>query len=223
MDEAIQPNTSQPLFVSKLERFTHIALDTISTKKHSHVQIMYVATESNLVKKLSILAGTGETCVIEIWQPEIEKNSKILTLQFLKHTESLYIGTEKAIIRVPAQHCSRHLSKASCLNSMDPYCGWNNLEQECTSAPGRNTSTKFWFQEATECPLTTAKIDGGFSAWSEWTKCSQHIDDHHPESPNQDTCLCRTRACNNPTPRNGGAPCKGKCSVQLELHKFNLK
>lgn len=123
MNDAIQPITMQPLYTSERERFTHITLDTIATKIHKKVQIMYVATEENLIKKLSILPRTRETCVIEIWQPEIEENSKILTMQFLKHTESLYVGTKKSVLRIPAQHCSRHLSQTNCIVAMDPYCG----------------------------------------------------------------------------------------------------
>lgn len=210
MDEAIQPITEQPLYVSKLERFTHITLDSVATKFHQRIQIVYVATENNLVKKLSILARTKETCLIEIWQPEIDSNSKILTMQFLKHTESLYIGSENSIVRIPAQHCGRHLSRSSCENSMDPYCGWSELDEICISAPGGDPLKRYWKQKANECPFSNARIDGGLSAWSDWHKCSHHSDDNRFETSNQDTCLCRTRSCNNPAPRNGGKACEGK-------------
>lgn len=129
MDEAIQPSTTHPLFVSKLERITHIALDTISTKLHNKVQVIFVATDKNIIKKLTILPRTKELCVTEIWEPEIDKTSKILIMQFLKHSESLYLGSENAVIRIPAYHCARHSSKTNCLSSMDPYCGWNDLAQ----------------------------------------------------------------------------------------------
>lgn len=174
MDEAVQPLTVHPLFVSKLERLTHIALDTISTKLHNKVQIIFVATDQNLIKKLSILPRTRESCVVEIWEPQIGQNSKLLTLQFLKQTESLYIGTENSIYRISAQHCSRHISKANCLSSMDPYCGWNDLEQACTAPPDNDPLKRFWIQQANECPVTTSPIDGGFSSWSEWVKFKYH-------------------------------------------------
>lgn len=208
MDESVQPITVEPLFTSKLERFTHIALDTVATKLHNKVQVVFVATQQNFIKKLSILPRTKETCVIEIWQPQVDKNSKILTMQYLKQTESLYIGTDNSVLRIPANQCSRHLSRSNCLNAMNPYCGWNDLRQECTPPPDGDPLKRFWFQHANDCPLD-APIDGGFSAWSDWTSCNQHTDDHRHESSNIDTCLCRTRVCNNPTPMNGGKPCTG--------------
>lgn len=209
-DQAVPATTNQPIYFSKNERFTHIALDTIPTKLHEKVHIIFIATVDGLVRKLSVLPRTKQTCVIEIWQPEFGIDSKILTLKFLKHTESVYIGTEKAVIKIPAQHCSRHASKASCINAMDPYCGWNDLNEVCTSAPDGNPLERFWFQNATECPVLTAPIDGGWSAWSDWFDCSQHSDDPRTVLlTHQDSCLCRTRTCDNPAPRNGGTQCNG--------------
>ena len=39
-----------------------------------------------LVKKISVLPRTKETCVIEIWQPEQNPHTKIRSLQYLKDT-----------------------------------------------------------------------------------------------------------------------------------------
>lgn len=219
MDEAVQPITTHPVFISKLKRITHIALDSVPTKLHNKVQVIFVATDQNLIKKLLILPRTNETCVIEIWKPKIEGNSRILIMQYLKHTESLYIGTENSIIRIPAQYCARH-SKTNCLLAMDPYCGWNDLQQECTTPPDGDPLKRFWIQHANECAVLTSPIDGGFGAWSEWFKCTQNSDDNRHESSNVDNCLCRTRSCNNPTPKNGGAPCKG--TYHRTFYKFLL-
>lgn len=206
MDQAVQPVTSQPLFHTTGERFTHIALDMIPTKLHENVRIMYVANTNGIVKKLSVLSRTKDTCVIEKWQPQpTGQQSRILTMQFLKETESLYIGTETSLLRIPAEHCSRHVSQASCLNAMDPYCGWNDLQSACTPPPNKETLARFWIQNSTDCPVLTAPTDGGWSAWGGWFKCSQSIDG----SSTDDSCMCRTRQCNNPAPRNGGHECTG--------------
>lgn len=209
MNDAVQPIKLKPLFTSNLERFTHIALDAVTTKLLNKVLVIYAATDKNLIKKISVLTEEMKTCVIETWQPAIKEHSKILTLQFLKHTESLYVGTENSVIRIAAQHCKRHISRENCLNSMDPYCGWNDLQQACTPPPDGDTLKRFWIQQANDCPISTTSIDGGFSAWSNWFQCQQHMDDRSVDMTNHDSCLCRTRTCNNPIPRNGGLPCKG--------------
>lgn len=206
MDQAVQPSSSYPLYHTTGERLTHIALDLIPTRLHEKVRIIYAATTTGMIKKLSVLSRTKDTCVIEKWQPQLPSQaSRILTMDFLKDTESLYIGTETSLIRIPAEHCSRHVSRASCLNAMDPYCGWNDLKTACTPPPEGNTLARFWIQNATDCPVLTAPVDGGWSSWGEWFKCSQSSEG----GAKGDSCLCRARQCNNPTARNGGQQCAG--------------
>lgn len=211
MDDAVQPITPVPLYSSEQERLTNIALDIIQTKIYSKVRIIFVATkttEQHVIKKLSITSLTKTACVVEIWDTGIKKDKRISTLQYLEHTESLYVGTEISVIRIPVKHCGRHGSKSNCLSAMDPYCGWNDLQQNCTSPPENDPLKRFWIQQSNECPNITSPIDGGFSAWSEWFNCNLHSDDYRHES--RDSCLCKTRRCNNPTPTNGGTSCKGR-------------
>lgn len=129
MNDAVQPITIHPLYTSH-EKLIHITVDFIPTKFHNKVQIVFVSTAENLIKKLSILPHTKETCVVEIWESDLGQNYKILTLQFIKQAESIYMGTKNSIIRIPVQHCSRHESRKNCLQAMDPYCGWNDLKQK---------------------------------------------------------------------------------------------
>jgi semaphorin 5 len=210
MDQAVQPMSGHPLHISKLERFTHIALDMIPTNLHANVRILYVSTDTGLVKKISVLPRTKETCVVEVWQPEQAETTNIQTLHYLKETESLYVGTMTGLIRISAQRCHRHASKSSCLHSMDPYCGWNELTESCTPAPNGDTLAHYWIQQATQCPILTAPTDGGWSAWSDWSKCAQASSvSSNPDDAGSDSCLCRTRSCNNPSVKNGGKECVG--------------
>jgi hypothetical protein len=60
-------------------------------------------------------------------------------------------------------------------------------------------------------------VDGGFSKWSDWTKCSVSCGGGS---------RARGRLCNNPTPEHGGKTCIGtyiereKCNVQACPSKF---
>ncbi|XP_069837417.1 complement component C8 beta chain isoform X2 [Dendropsophus ebraccatus] len=80
----------------------------------------------------------------------------------------------------------------------------------CRCAPCRNNGMAVFTENRCECvcPLgfkgsaceisarPAPKIDGKWSCWSSWTTCSGRAQR-------------RERQCNNPSPQNGGRPCKG--------------
>jgi semaphorin 5 len=213
MASSVQPVQTTPIFISKLERFQHIAIDKVSTKLHENVRVIYVTNDDGLIKKVSVLPRTKQSCLIEVMEPESSRDVAIKTMEFVKATDSLYVGTENSLIKIPAQRCHRHLSKESCLNSMDPYCGWNDLQLKCTPPPNNDPLAGHWFQNANVCPILSSAVDGSFSAWSQWFKCAKS-DGDEPITGNElsssiDTCLCRTRKCDNPSPKNGGKECTG--------------
>ncbi|KYQ51466.1 hypothetical protein ALC60_09464, partial [Trachymyrmex zeteki] len=221
MDEAVQSTMLEPLHTVTLERFTHIAVDVTPTKLHRSVTVLYVATATGLIKKISVLPRTQETCIVEVWGP---LPSPPMTLQFLKDTQSLYVGMEIGLLRIPAIQCYRHRSRQACLNAQEPYCGWNELLMKCAEAPKQNYQYNYlanhWHQEVTKCPVLTDPVDGGWSAWSPWSSCQHgtgeqslghgHVHSHsHEHAEKIDSCQCQTRECNNPPPQHGGESCTG--------------
>lgn len=213
MDSSVQAIHPNPLYVSQLERFKHIAIDKVATKLHENVRVVYVTKDDGLIKKISVLPRTKQSCLIEVMEPELRRDVKIKTMEFVKATDSLYVGTESSLIKIPSQRCHRHVSRESCLNSMDPMCGWNDLQLKCTPPPNGDPLASHWFQNANECPILSSPVDGAFSAWSQWFKCAKSGGDEpitgNELSANIDTCLCRTRKCDNPAPKNGGSDCSG--------------
>lgn len=165
---------------------------SIFTQREQHV--MYVSTEDNTIKKLSVLPRTMVTCVLEIWKPLADPADKILSMYFLQQMvsclfldrdtrnkylslsrllfkltfekftyaflhlftqDSLYISTKNEVMRIPSQHCKRHKSKQACVNAMDPYCGWNELKEQCSPPPEKNPLISYWHQNAASCPIFT--------------------------------------------------------------------
>lgn len=96
MDKAVQSTTLEPLHTAILERFTHIAMDITPTKLHPSVTVLYVATTTGLIKKISVLPKTQKACIVEVWGP---LPSSPMTLQFLKDTQSIYVGMETGVLR----------------------------------------------------------------------------------------------------------------------------
>ena len=64
---------------------------------------------------------------------------------------SLYIGTENKILKIPVGRCNRYSDLSSCLSAKDPYCGWNSNQLACTTAPDKNALATNWIQEKIEC------------------------------------------------------------------------
>ncbi|KAL3289509.1 hypothetical protein HHI36_022926 [Cryptolaemus montrouzieri] len=204
MDSAVQPTTLNPLLVAEQERFTHITTDVVSTKLHKNFHVIYVATLEGIVKKIAILPRTQETCVVEIWETPASVLNPVRNMQFVKQTNSIYITTEEKLFKMPVYHCGRHTSKVSCLNAMDPYCGWNERDETCSLPPDGNALDKYWEQSVVACPVLDSPVDGGWSSWSSWFSCLKKGTDD-----SSDTCLCQHRTCNNPSPANGGNICTG--------------
>lgn len=91
MEHAVQPMHLNPLYVEKLEIFTHISVIKIATKLHEQVPLIFVANKEGYIKKISILPRTKQSCLIEIL--ELEKGiMKIESMKFLKASDSLYVG-----------------------------------------------------------------------------------------------------------------------------------
>lgn len=90
MYNAVQPVSIDPLHEVKLERYTDIAVDVVDTKHYKSVHVIYIATESGLVKKMTVLPRTQETCLVETWSV-IPPNSsaRIRNIKTLRETVSV--------------------------------------------------------------------------------------------------------------------------------------
>lgn len=204
-DEAVQPASRRPLYTGELERLTHLTVDVVPTKySFDGVHVIFAATLEGAIKKLVVIPGLLETCFVEEIQPFAPRQRHIFTMKLLKDTSSLYLGTEKEVLRIFVHRCEQYRSEESCLGSMDPYCGWNKHQLACTTAPHLNPLSLDWKQNHAGCPNSNVPVDGGWSSWSQWAECDQVGKD----SPG-DHCLCRSRLCNSPAPTNGGKPCEG--------------
>lgn len=164
MKNAVQPMHLNPLYLEKLEIFTKIAATKVATKLHENVPIIFVANRNGFVKKISILPRTKQSCLIEIL--ELEKGMlKIETMEYLKASQSLYIGTSNSFYQIPSQRCARFISRTLCLNSMDPFCGWNDLGQKCGLAPHADPLISHFYQNATTCPILSTPVDGNLKVF----------------------------------------------------------
>lgn len=73
--------------------------------------------------------------------------------------------------------------------------------------------------------LTYVAVDGDWSEWSPWERCFGY---NEQDGSISEQCLCRSRSCDQPEPRFGGAQCIGarfqviNCSGELHYCYYYL-
>lgn len=90
MDKAVQPMTLDPLHKIEQDRYTHITVAEIDSK-FTTTHVLFAATASGKINKISLISKKTLSCIIEIWQIS-NKNltGKIKTMTYSKKTVSLY-------------------------------------------------------------------------------------------------------------------------------------
>ncbi|XP_045779006.1 semaphorin-5B [Maniola jurtina] len=210
MYESIQPISGEPVYKATLERFTHVTVDVTNTKNVVKQLVVFVATQKNDIMKLAILPRYEGACVVETWRLRDGKEGfNIQTMQFVKDTMSIYIGSDKGVLRIGSERCSRYKTRSSCVGAVDPHCGWDDARELCVRAAA-NIHEAYFIQSTASCPTVSTPVDGGWSSWSDWEQCMQDGTPHAVYGDDKpDMCMCRTRRCDNPRAANGGQNCQG--------------
>ncbi|XP_072933331.1 semaphorin 5c-like [Epargyreus clarus] len=210
MYESIQPISGEPVYKSVLERFTHVTVDVTTPKNVGKQLVVFVATERNDVLKLAVLPRYDGACMVEIWKLKDQKGVfNVLTMQFVKDTMSLYIGSDTSVLRIGSERCGRYKSRSGCVGAADPHCGWDDARELCVRASA-HAHESYFIQATGACPSVNTPVDGGWSSWSEWEPCMQAGTPHSAYADDKpDACMCRTRRCDNPRPVHGGQHCDG--------------
>ncbi|KAK6182805.1 hypothetical protein SNE40_010402 [Patella caerulea] len=204
MNLAVQPVDQEPLIHNDNERWTHIVVDHVIGKQGLHDVIFLATEDGKILKKMRLKEDyMNITCLIE--EIKIVPNGEKRPVKAMKLSPdkgAIYISTNKKIIKIPVNRCSRFTDEDACVYAMDPYCGWNRLSRTCGPPPEGNPHAQNWIQFISSCPNIKYPVNGNWSSWSDWDKC-QHVTSDGEE------CMCRSRQCNNPSPLYGGRPCSG--------------
>ncbi|XP_046971911.1 semaphorin-5B [Vanessa cardui] len=209
MYESIQPISGEPVYKATLQRFTHVTVDVANTKNVAKQLVVFVATQNDDILKLAILPKYEGACVVEVWKMKDNKGGfNILSMQFVKDTMSLYIGSDEGVLRVSSERCFRYKTRSSCVGAADPHCGWDDARELCVRAHA-HLHEAYFSQSTASCPAVSMPVAGGWSAWSSWEACVQHGAAPALYDGAPDTCACRTRRCDNPRPAAGGDACRG--------------
>lgn len=137
-------------------------MDVVKTKHDEDdgaVHVIFVTLRgSGVIKKFSYNSRTGTVCLVEVVHPfsDAAMPVKVNSLQFLSVSSSLYLATERSVVRIQVERCKRFRTKRACLDAMDPYCGWNSQTGACIAVPNKNPRASYWDQQG---PLTCPVAD----------------------------------------------------------------
>ncbi|TSL16090.1 Semaphorin-5B [Bagarius yarrelli] len=203
MNDVVQPVSVNPLVWQDNVRFSKLVVDIVQGHDTLH-HVMYIGTEyGTILKALATTNKSLQGCYLEEMQlhpPGVKE--PILSLQILHGDRTLFVGLNDRVLKIPLARCSTYKTEQMCLGARDPYCGWDRKQRRCTTIEDSSNMSQ-WFQNITACPMWNQTIDGGYGSWTPWQPCN------HDDGDGTSACLCRSRACNSPTPLCGGKMCEG--------------
>ncbi|XP_070535820.1 semaphorin-5A-like isoform X2 [Ptychodera flava] len=204
LDQAVQPVQSGPLYTEQQHdgRFTEIVVDVVRNRDQSF-HVMFIGTESGVIKKVTRPIGKSEACLVEEIYPFKAKDSEpIKTIKLHSSEGALFVGSQEKIVKIPVHRCYKYKSRRACVKAMDPYCGWDGSIRRCVTYKD-SVSPDIWHQDMTGCPVVEPDVvDGEFGNWSDWQRCKNQASGKE--------CLCRQRLCDSPAPQCGGEECEGE-------------
>ncbi|XP_051998739.1 semaphorin-5B-like isoform X3 [Xyrauchen texanus] len=203
MNDVVQPVSVDPLVWQDDVRFSKLVVDIVQGQDTLH-HVMYIGTEyGTILKALATTNKSLQGCYLEemqLFPPGVRE--PILSLQILHGDRTLFVGLNDKVLKIPLARCSSYKTELMCLDARDPYCGWDRKQRHCTTIEDSSNMSQ-WFQNITACPLRNQTADGTYGPWDPWQPCI------HDDGEGTNTCLCRSRICDSPTPRCGGKNCEG--------------
>ncbi|XP_076871309.1 semaphorin-5B isoform X2 [Brachyhypopomus gauderio] len=204
MSDVVQPLSTEPLISQGSVRFSRLAVDIVQGHDTLY-HVIYIGTEhGTIIKALSTANQSVNACYLEEMNllPDGQQEP-IMNLQLLQSDRSLLVGLRSRVLKIPLERCKTYETQRECLGARDPYCGWDRKQKRCTTIEDSSNMSQ-WIQNIPQCPEQNLTQDGSFGPWSAWQSCS-----HDDGGESSSVCQCRSRVCDSPAPRCGGAECVG--------------
>uniref|UniRef100_A0A667YLM0 Sema domain-containing protein n=1 Tax=Myripristis murdjan TaxID=586833 RepID=A0A667YLM0_9TELE len=132
MATVVRPLTGGPLLVQSDTTFTKIVVDRVTALNGEEHPVMLIGTDSGWLQKAVKLNGEDGRVLEELQLFQAPHPIDFLQLS----SSTLYTGFNDLIIQLNTRDCSRYKFCSDCVLARDPYCGWDMVQQRCTSVAG---------------------------------------------------------------------------------------
>ncbi|KAM8999153.1 semaphorin-6C isoform 3-T8 [Sarcophilus harrisii] len=142
LDPAVPPATHRPLLTrTGRALLTQVAVDG-AAGRHGNTTVLFLGTEDGTVLKV-LPPGGGHGNTEPVLLEEIDTYSssrcggkrsaqlarRVLGLELDPDGHRLFVAFSGCVVHVPLSRCTRHgACQRSCLDSQDPYCGWESFK-----------------------------------------------------------------------------------------------
>ncbi|XP_063291099.1 semaphorin-4G [Pelobates fuscus] len=122
MYEKVKPVGEQPLLMKKNVLYTRIAVDRVTALDNKQYDVLFIGTGDGWIHK----AVATDSAVYIIEEIQVFKSPQpVENLVISKTQNSLYIGSQSAVLQISLSGCSRYTSCYECILAKNPYCGWD--------------------------------------------------------------------------------------------------
>uniref|UniRef100_UPI00358F7C6E semaphorin-4C-like isoform X2 n=1 Tax=Myxine glutinosa TaxID=7769 RepID=UPI00358F7C6E len=159
MNAVVQPSGEGPLLVSDNARYTHLAVERLTSLSGRQLDVLYLATDRGFLHKA--INVDGEMYLFEELRL-FEGNQPVQNLLLDPRQSMLYVASSSQVLQLRTANCATLKTCADCLLARDPHCAWDMASVQCRHV-GNDSDSKEWKQDvenanvAELCPTHAAQ------------------------------------------------------------------
>ncbi|XP_069566815.1 semaphorin-4D isoform X1 [Brachyistius frenatus] len=130
LEDPVLPIGNGPRLITKDINYTQIVVERVRALDKNIYDVIFTGTDKGVLHKSVVFEG--EVHIVEEIQL-LKKSESIKNLVLSSETQSLYAGSDSAVVQSPTAFCSRYSSCDDCILARDPYCAWDPHTAACVN------------------------------------------------------------------------------------------
>ncbi|ESO88363.1 hypothetical protein LOTGIDRAFT_126264 [Lottia gigantea] len=137
MDKAVNQQFGRPIFYKGNCLMLRLAVE--ANVSGNGEMVFYTASNTGLVYKIFVKPSQSvleaPKSILSTTYNPFEQPTPVWSMSL--HNEYVYLGTDTSVVQLNVLTCDRYSKIDLCI--FDPYCGWNEIKNECVAIKDKNT------------------------------------------------------------------------------------